>query len=662
MQKLLLQGSAVGLATCALLSAQAFVTPVNRVSPPAINDELVINVPVTNPVTFPDGSVAFSLDIDSNGRICPGGTITGAPDFSPTAAEFVAGPPTIAPAWADNVSGFVYVDEDAMTGNVLVTWVDVTEFGTPGLPWNMQVEIQPGGVYVFRYDSRMRAYGDAGAPNSSSDAIIGVSAGGGVTDPGITDIGIAAGPTPGAIYELFGLDIDGLGTVSICDLQSLELLVTPSAMGFSIVNTATLADPMNWIPGDVDFDGRLACITRPDMYFQNAFGSYVMIPGQILPYDGTFMAAGTTLSVSTIIGIGTPSTQSLPGGFSFTGPGGVAPDAVVDVDQNGRIFQTTTDGNDATPTVAELLGNPGWTIAPRWNRQTQRFGQPPFGNGGGTYYNDLFDPVAMSGTVSFTWYDSSEWFLDLATGFANSFVGIGNEFQLQLEHSTNSFQFSYQDIRYNAINDGPTPVGQAFDFVGPTSILTGFSEGNGAVDPGESDISADIVAGGITTAGNTYYEFFDNLTGNSTDPLIPPVFEGYDLDDQPNDATFLSVQRDPYLGGPFTITVNAAASATAAVAWFGFPTGLLVPESIGDLGVLNPGLAGCRILSDIFTPGATFFGPAGAPNTPLDVIPFIPVSPTLIGVSGLTTSALVIDPGAALALQPVDELITTIGL
>jgi hypothetical protein len=329
MQKLLLQGSAVGLATCALLSAQAFVTPVNRVSPPAINDELVINVPVTNPVTFPDGSVAFSLDIDSNGRICPGGTITGAPDFSPTAAEFVAGPPTIAPAWADNVSGFVYVDEDAMTGNVLVTWVDVTEFGTPGLPWNMQVEIQPGGVYVFRYDSRMRAYGDAGAPNSSSDAIIGVSAGGGVTDPGITDIGIAAGPTPGAIYELFGLDIDGLGTVSICDLQSLELLVTPSAMGFSIVNTATLADPMNWIPGDVDFDGRLACITRPDMYFQNAFGSYVMIPGQILPYDGTFMAAGTTLSVSTIIGIGTPSTQSRPGGLSFRGRGGVAPDAVV---------------------------------------------------------------------------------------------------------------------------------------------------------------------------------------------------------------------------------------------------------------------------------------------------------------------------------------------
>ena len=135
--------------------------------------------------------------VNGNGNLTFG---AGDADFSETVPELLNGPPRIAPLWDDlsatnsitgAAQGLVIAEEKP--GALKVHFVSVPEFLTTGTNYFTTTIDKKGGV-AFDY-----------AATNRSDALTGISRGGGVADPGPTDLSRASGlsaATP-AIYERF---------------------------------------------------------------------------------------------------------------------------------------------------------------------------------------------------------------------------------------------------------------------------------------------------------------------------------------------------------------------------------------------------------------------------------------------------------------------------
>lgn len=113
----------------------------------------------------------------------------------------------------------------------------------------------------------------------------------------------------------------------------------------------------------------------------------------------------------------------------------------------------------------------------------------------------------------------------------------------------------------------------------------------------------------------------------------------------------------PSIGAVFEPRADSASgTATAATFLLGIPTDLLTPSL--DLGSVFPALTGCRSLTDLFNAPVVTNAVPGA-NTTAFAVPNVPA---LIGFSGLSLSALVLDPGTEPLVQPSDEIVLTLGL
>jgi hypothetical protein len=162
-----------------------------------LGDDDTRQVPL--PFAFPfNGTSYTSVFINSNGNLTFG---SGSFAYSETVAEFLGGPPRIAPLWDDlnpGAGGAIVLTQTASTWKV--EFQNVPEFlSTIGNTFSVTLTAA-GGIEI--------AYG----ATAGNDALVGVTPGGGAADPGETDLSAAASlSAAGTTYELFGpgeLDLD----------------------------------------------------------------------------------------------------------------------------------------------------------------------------------------------------------------------------------------------------------------------------------------------------------------------------------------------------------------------------------------------------------------------------------------------------------------------
>ncbi len=123
------------------------------------------------------GGTTTAIDIDSNGWVGLIANQHSGSDYTETVSEFLTDPARIAPCWDDlnpSSGGDVYFDTAA--GVAYVTWDGVPEFSNTGSN-TFQLQLFPSGEFVLAYQAM-----------SIADCLVGYSAGGGVADPGGSDI------------------------------------------------------------------------------------------------------------------------------------------------------------------------------------------------------------------------------------------------------------------------------------------------------------------------------------------------------------------------------------------------------------------------------------------------------------------------------------------
>ena len=178
-----------------------------------MSDDGSIEVPLTT-FRFPfQGERWSTVWVNGNGNLTFG---EGDDDFSETVPEFLNGPPRIAALWDDlspanlftgALQGLVIAEETR--GALRVHYVSVPEFERVGTNY-----------FTVELDSRGDVSIDYGATNRS-DALVGLTPGGGVADPGPTDLSRAWWLwTLGTTYEQF---IGSFGTYGGVDLSFKEL-------------------------------------------------------------------------------------------------------------------------------------------------------------------------------------------------------------------------------------------------------------------------------------------------------------------------------------------------------------------------------------------------------------------------------------------------------
>ncbi len=192
-------------------------------------DDTTHAVSLPFPFAHTSGTIYNDIVVSSNGFLTLGTVNGGSGCCSGNVATMLAGQPMIAGLWEDlncsdtssSGNGDIYTHSDPATGDFIVTWFGVGEFGViPPPSLTFQVALGPAG------DIKMR-FVDVG--HTPGTAVVGYSDGLGAADPGPTDLSaITAPPTVNTIYEVFD-------TVNLADLNGLDFLLLPSGTGYTVI-------------------------------------------------------------------------------------------------------------------------------------------------------------------------------------------------------------------------------------------------------------------------------------------------------------------------------------------------------------------------------------------------------------------------------------------
>lgn len=200
-------------------------------------------------ITAPVGAVGFafygtiyqSAFVGSNGFLT---FLTGDTDFTPTAAEMLAGPPRIAASWTDwdptplaGATGGVHADDQTPFGGPLcVAWDRVGHTQVPPGPSGVApngtscVEMRGSGVIIIRIGPS-----PALLNLTTLDVIVGTSPGLGSSGPNNVDLSSLVGAPPipissqTALYEDFSTSPGGF------DLTNRSIRLTPAVQGGYVV-------------------------------------------------------------------------------------------------------------------------------------------------------------------------------------------------------------------------------------------------------------------------------------------------------------------------------------------------------------------------------------------------------------------------------------------
>jgi hypothetical protein len=143
--------------------------------------------------SFPfQGQTYSSVFVNANGNLTFG---TGNGDFSETVAEFLAGPPRIAPLWDDLFPAAGLVVATPEPGAVTIHYVSVPAFFSERANY-FSVRLEHGGRIALSHAGTLAQAG-----------LVGVTKGGGAPDSGPVDLSRLSGTTrvADAIYEVFTL-------------------------------------------------------------------------------------------------------------------------------------------------------------------------------------------------------------------------------------------------------------------------------------------------------------------------------------------------------------------------------------------------------------------------------------------------------------------------
>ena len=333
-------------------AAQGCGYETNLGTPLGLGDDAVApSLALGFPFTFPDGTSTTSIDVDSNGRIMLPGLLGS--DFSESVAELLTNPSTICPMWTDfnpADSGADDVYFNALPGKAVVTWHQVPFFGSTTY-MTVQCTLWADNRITFVYDSSV--------PNGS-DALVGVSEGNGVADPGAIDYSTRPFPASGlTVYESFVGSFDLSGeAMDLINSGTNYIVVTPQNCATSVpIGDGCGGDP-NPASFYEAFDGSATVndLSNTGGLMGNWTGTtYVVTPG----------ASAFVAPTQAPLGIGDDQTLQIPLPWSMPTAAGTITD--VFVCSNGWIsFEPTT-----TTLLVETpngLVNAGFTmLAAMWD-------------------------------------------------------------------------------------------------------------------------------------------------------------------------------------------------------------------------------------------------------------------------------------------------------
>ena len=229
---------------------------------------------VTLPFPFPyNGTTETSIYVSSNGFLTIGGTDPTSLCCTGDPVDLVAGPAMIAGWWEDlnpAAGGTVTTGQDLVTGDFVVSWNGVVEFGTT-VPNTFQIALSPSGQFTIRWQS---------VALSTGFFLAGYSKGNGAPDNGSQDLSATNGATiPGSVRRPLTLTVPTGSTPSLGSAFTLDannVAALPNGV-FSILLIS------NEIPGGIPLDalGLTGCT------------AYVQLP-ELLSFFNLTLGAPTT--------------------------------------------------------------------------------------------------------------------------------------------------------------------------------------------------------------------------------------------------------------------------------------------------------------------------------------------------------------------------------
>ncbi len=499
------------------------------------------------PFRFPDGSTHTSIEIDTNGRVLPGGS-GAASVFNENPALLLSEPTALCPYWDDltplgiqpDARGRIYFFTDGAS-RANVTFCNVKRFGVTTFDhtdWTFQVQLESSDVFRFVYDERVF---------STNSILVGASAGGGAIDPGEVDLGAghaSSGTAADAnVYEYFST------SSAPFDLMGRSVTYTPSGAGGYDVSVGAA--------GVTPCGAEMAGEPCPQSFhfIPDGAGGYLVQRGLLDFGDGSgggFFDDGGVGAPNTIewgVGLGDDSNAGpfVPASpsFGFRFPGATSEATEFWIDNNGRVMPDNTDPGDFNASVAEFLAGPP-TIATFWTDMSSQRGS----------LRSYDDPAGLF--VSITW--------DHTPKFNES---LPLTFQVVLRDD-DSFSLHYREVSNWLTGSGFTS----------DDVLIGCSPGGGHPDPGEHDFTTVTP---ITLGESAIYEFWDSDTERPdihttlypSEPDIPrPTW------------------TQPVLGEPFTLTMEGVSANTVSSNLL-LQLGPTPPGFPVDLSIL--GLSGCEL-------------------------------------------------------------------
>jgi len=452
----LVSSFALCLTTSALVAQGVPCFDSNLGTPMVLTDDS-FTTPMPLGFTFNFAGVAYTdIQICSNGFIVMGLGAPGTADYSPTSAELLANlEPRICPLWCDMnpaSAGTVYHNVVPAAGSTpaycTVTFVDCVQWGTT-TPLTFQLTFIDG--------DGMQIYYAGNISGLTAPWLIGCSPGNGATANPV-DFTMLPIVTSGVST----LHQEGVGSFPIADSHTSWVadglggyVVTPVSgcarkESYGVGCVAQYSSYYEYFDATPNFD-----LSNTSMTGIFTGTSYVITAGTSTWVAPSLSATALTLADDSFATV----TLSTP----FAYPGGTTPS--LDVCSNGFI-SPMSNSTSYQPLPATMLAwpNPTWAV---WRDLMP--------NAGGTVW---FEEV---GGVAIITYDQVLSYVGTAAGVTPS------TFQFQFDLATGFFHVIFQSMDTVSISG----------WSGGEGYVVGWSPGNGAGDPGNTDLT-DVV-NGLTT-------------------------------------------------------------------------------------------------------------------------------------------------------------------
>ncbi len=356
-KRLLALGTLAALASAFSLQAQCAEASFGAAV--GTGDDIVLGVQALG-FAFPFNGTTFTdIHISTNGFVylsnggvpAPGGALC----CTGTTAQLVAGSPKICAYWSDlniiaaNGSAVKY---NALPGKAVITWENAVEFGNTER-FTVQMQLSVTGEITFTYDSRCQI-------RTTGDFLVGMSEGGGVAVPAVSDFATVNTSTTATVWENWT-------TLGSFDLAGQSVLFVPTGVGYTWVPTPC--------PSGTNVAYGTGCYSAPGTgvyeFHTDAAVASAALQGNAMTmiptgfgYTGIWLAGGATAYIAPT-GAATSLTATDDGTLTVTLPAPMptpsGPVTQITVASNGVIGLGTTanNGGDYTPTGAEFSNAAG---------------------------------------------------------------------------------------------------------------------------------------------------------------------------------------------------------------------------------------------------------------------------------------------------------------